>query len=146
MTPQRITRFIARDWSAHSGRDRGVERALEGLAGNALKARRLAFTLREDTLVAICADRGLATELRFQQRELLKTLRAAGFEGIEQMRIRLSRVPRPAEPAARLERREIPEAARQILADTASRIQDPELAGALERLARAARPSPPKPD
>ncbi|WP_018948908.1 DciA family protein [Thioalkalivibrio sp. ALMg11] len=142
MTAQRITRFIARDFAAHSSRDRGVERALEGLVGNALQAGRLAFTLREDTLVAICANRGLATELRFQQRELLKTLRAAGYEGIEQIRIRLTNTPRPPQPTTRLERREIPDAARRILADTASNIQDPGLAGALERLARAARPSP----
>ena len=142
MTPQRITRFIARDWSAHSSRDRGVERALDGLAGTALQAGRLAFTLREDTLVAICADRGLATELRFQQRELLKTLSAAGFEGIEQMRIRLTQTPRPPEPTAQLERREIPDSARRILTDTANRIQDPGLARALERLARAAAESP----
>lgn len=141
MTPQRITRFIARDWSAHSSRDRGVERALEAVVGNALQASRLAFTLREDTLVAICADRGLATELRFQQRELLKTLSAAGFEGIEQMRIRLTNTPRAPEPTAQLERREIPDSARQILAETATSIQDPGLADALERLARAAMPS-----
>ncbi|MFO7954031.1 DciA family protein [Thioalkalivibrio sp.] len=142
MTPQRITRFIARDWSAHSSRDRGVERALEALAGDALQAGRLAFTLRENTLVAICADRGLATELRFQQRELLKTLGAAGFEGVEQMRIRLASTPRAPEPAAQRERREIPDEARRILSDTATSIQDPGLARALERLARAAAPSP----
>lgn len=142
MKPQRISRFIAHDWSAHSSRDQGVERAMEPLVGDALQAGRLAFTVRDDSLVAICADRGLATELRFQQRELLKTLAAAGFAGIEQMRIRLTQTPRAPETALRLEPREIPESARQILADTAAGIQDDGLANALHRLARAAKTPP----
>ncbi|WP_019626871.1 DciA family protein [Thioalkalivibrio sp. ALJT] len=141
MTPQRITRFIAREWSEYSDRDRRVERALEGLTGAALKAGRLALSVRDDTLVAICAERGLATELRFQQRELLKTLAAAGFDGVTQMRIRLSQTPRAPEPVAPLERREIPDTARRILSETAARVTDPTLASALERLARAARHS-----
>lgn len=136
-TPQPVTRFIAREWSVHFSRDREVERALEPVAGNALRAGRLALTLRDDTLIAICGDRGVATELRFQQRDLLKTLDAAGFNGIEQVRVRMASSPRVPAPTAQEAAREIPASARRILADTAAAIDDPGLADALRRLARA---------
>ncbi len=140
MTPARITRFIAADWSARSGTDRELGRALDGLLGPDLRAGRLALTLNGDTLVAICADRGLATELRFQQRELLKTLEAAGYAGISTVRTQLGRTPRPRETPSPATRRAIPDAARELLDQTAASVTDPALAAALARLARAARP------
>ncbi|MGM0552766.1 MAG: DciA family protein [Pseudomonadota bacterium] len=140
MTPARITRFISADWAARSGTDRQLGRALEGLLGPELRTGRVSLTLNGDTLVAICADRGLATELRFQQRELLKTLEAAGYTGVHAVRTQLARTPRPRPIPSPSVRREIPDTARELLDQTAANVADPGLSAALARLARAARP------
>jgi len=136
MIPQRVARFIAAEFSAHSARNRHLERSLDGLVGAHLRNGRLAVTLRDDTLVAVCADRGLATELRFQQRELIKVLRYAGYNDVTQVRIRLASMPRAPEPENPRQAREIPQEARGLLEQAARNIEDPELAEALERLAR----------
>lgn len=136
MIPQRVARFIATEFAAHSARNRHLERSLDGLTGAHLRSGRLAVTLRDDTLVAICADRGLATELRFQQRELVKVLQYAGYTDVTQVRIRLARMPRAPRPENPREPRDIPERARGLLEQAARSIEDPGLAEALERLAR----------
>ena len=136
MIPQRVARFIAAEFSAHSARNRHLERSLDGLVGAHLRSGRLAVTLRDDTLVAICADRGLATELRFQQRELVKVLQYAGYTDVTQVRIRLASMPRAPQPEKPRESREIPERARGLLEQAARSVEDPDLSGALERLAR----------
>ncbi|WP_018868658.1 MULTISPECIES: DciA family protein [unclassified Thioalkalivibrio] len=135
MMPRPANRFVAADLSAHCSRDRELERALAPLVGDELQSGRLALTRQGATLIAVCADRALATEIRFQQRELLKTLAAAGIEAPAEVRIRLDSTPRAPQPEAVAVQREIPESARSLLMQTARSVSDPELAEALKRLA-----------
>ncbi|WP_019023154.1 MULTISPECIES: DciA family protein [unclassified Thioalkalivibrio] len=135
MMPRHANRFVAANLSVHSDRDRELERALAPVVGEELRRGRLALTRQGETLIAVCADRPLATEIRFQQRELLKTLAAAGIDGTTEVRIRLDSTPRAPQPKPVAVQREIPESARSLLMQTARSISDPELAGALERLA-----------
>lgn len=135
MMPRPVNRFVAANLSIHCSRDQELERALAPVVGDELRRGRLALTRQGETLIAVCADRALATEIRFQQRELLKTLAAAGIDGANEVRIRLDSTPRAPQPEPVAVQRKIPDSARSLLRQTASAISDPELAGALERLA-----------
>lgn len=138
MMPRPANRFVAANLSAHCSRDRELERALDPLVGDELRCGRLALTRQGETLVAVCADRALATEIRFQQRELLKALAAAGVGNTTEVRIRLTNTPRAPRPEPVAVHREISDSARTLLRQTARSIRDPELASALERLASLA--------
>ncbi|WP_018864701.1 MULTISPECIES: DciA family protein [Thioalkalivibrio] len=135
MMPRPANRFVAANLSVHCSRDLELERALAPVVGEELRRGRLALTRQGETLIAVCTDRALATEIRFQQRELLKTLAAAGIDGTTEVRIRLDSTPRAPQPEPVAVQREIPEAARSLLRQTARSVSDPALSGALERLA-----------
>ncbi len=118
--------------------DAGIRRALEGPLGPFLEQRRIDLTATGNSLIIACRDRGCATELRFLQREIRKTLNASGYPGIEQVRVVLA-LPGAAWPeaAAPATQRTIPDTARQTLRTAAEGITDQRLADALLRLARA---------
>ncbi len=137
MTPPRIGRYIRAAWQSHVTPDRALERALAGLVGTHVASGRLQLVRHDTTLVAVCRDRALCTEMRFQQREILKTLQAAGYPEVERVRVALGGAARSTEPDPVRSRPPIPDSARQTLEQTAGEVDDPRLAGALRRLARA---------
>jgi len=136
--PRPLAGFIDPAWRMRSRSDAGIRRALEGLLGPFLEQRRIDLTATGNNLVIACRDRGCATELRFLQREIRKTLHASGYPGIEQVRVVLE-LPGAAWPEAvtPATQRTIPDTARQALRTAADGIADQRLADALLRLARA---------
>ncbi len=136
-SPRKLVRYIDPAWQARSRVDQNLQRDLAGVLGPYLATRRVAVTAADDTLIVACMDRSGATELRFQQREILKTLQATGNTGIERVRVLLA-APQARRPVPDLRRvqREIPAAAREALQATARATEDPALAAALQRLAR----------
>ncbi|WP_018935227.1 DciA family protein [Thioalkalivibrio sp. ALJ24] len=136
MTPRRISGFIRGSWQQRAAPDPGLEQALAGLVGPQIASGRLQLVRQEDTLVAVCRDRALCTELRFQQREIIKTVRAGGYPQVERMRVALGGATRASEPVAEPHRRTIPDSARESLEQTAAAMDDTRLASALRRLAR----------
>lgn len=135
--PQPLAGFIDPALRMRSRGDAGIRRVLGGLLGPFLEQRRIDLTATGNTLVIACRDQGCATELRFLQREIRKTLNASGYPGIEQVRVVLS-TPGQATPEApaQVAPRTIPESARQALRAAADGIDDGPLADALLRLAR----------
>jgi len=136
--PRPLAGYIDPAWRMRSRGDDGIRRALEDLLGPFLEQRRIDLTATGNSLIIACRDRGCATELRFLQREIRKTLNASGYPGIEQVRVVLA-LPGAAWPeaVAPATQRAIPETARQILRTAAGGITDQRLANALLRLARA---------
>ncbi len=136
--PSPLARYIDPAWRLLSQGDHGLRRDLGGVLGLYLAQHRIAVTAMGDTLVIACHDRGCATELRFLQRDIRKTLEATGHHGIERVRILLSGSRIDNTPVARsTARKAIPPAARQALRSAAASITDPKLSEALRRLARA---------
>ncbi|TVP83644.1 MAG: DUF721 domain-containing protein [Thioalkalivibrio sp.] len=136
--PRALASYIDPAWRMRSRGDAGIQRALHGLLGPLLEQRRIDVTTDGSTLLIACREPACATELRFLQRDIRKTLKAAGYPSIEQIRVAISApgtaatvsVAPPAE-------RTIPPGARQALRAAASGIADPRLADALRRLAHA---------
>ncbi|AGA34237.1 protein of unknown function DUF721 [Thioalkalivibrio nitratireducens DSM 14787] len=138
--PRPLARYIHPAWSRRSQTDAGLERDLAGLLGAQLSRGLVRVSLNEDTLILACRDRGTATELRFLQRDIRKTLAAAGRPAIGAVRVVFSGTQFQAAAAPRESGsvdRVIPAAARQALQSAAAGIADPRLAEALRRLARA---------
>lgn len=134
--PGLLAGYIDPAWRLRSHGDDGIRRDLGGVLGQYLEQHRIAVTAMGDTLVIACRDRGCATELRFLQRDIRKTLKATGHKDIDRVRILLSghrTDSTAATPSA--PRREIPPAARQALRSAAANISDPQLSEALLRLA-----------
>ncbi|AHF00258.1 DciA family protein [Thioalkalivibrio paradoxus] len=144
--PQPLARYIDSAWRRRSQVDAGLERDLTGLLGAQLSSGLVRVSLHEGTLILACRDRGTATELRFLQRDIRKTLAAAGRPAIGAVRVVFSGAPFQAAAAPRESGtidRAIPAAARQALQSAAAGIADGRLAEALRRLAQAgARTSP----
>jgi len=136
--PRPLAGYIDPAWRMRSRGDAGIRRALEDLLGPFLEQRRIDLTATGNSLIIACRDRGCATELRFLQREIRKTLNASGYPGIEQVRVVLA-LPGAAWPeaVAPATQRTIPDTARQALRTAADGIADQRLANALLRLARA---------
>jgi hypothetical protein len=136
--PRPLAGYIDPAWRLRSRGDAGIRRTLEGLLGPFLEQRRIDVTATGNSLVIACRDRSCATELRFLQREIRKTLNASGYPAIEEVRVVLAApAPPPSEAVVPATRRAIPATARQALENAADRIADQRLAGALLRLARA---------
>lgn len=136
--PRPLKSYIDPTLRMRSRGDAGIRRVLAGLLGPFLEQRRIDLTANGNTLVIACHDAVCATELRFLQREIQKTLNASGYPAIDQVRVLRSmpadELREAATPAAD---REIPAAARQALRAAAEGIDDRQLAEALLRLARA---------
>lgn len=135
--PRPLASYIDPAWRMRSRADAGIRRALEGILGPLLEQRRIDIATDGSTLVIACGEPACATELRFLQRDMRKTLSAAGYQAIEQVRVVIS-APGPATTravAAQTERT-IPSSASRALLAAASGISDRRLADALRRLAR----------
>jgi hypothetical protein len=136
--PRPLAGYIDPTWRLRSRGDAGIRRALEGLLGPLLEQHRIGLTATDNGVVIACHDRSSATELRFLQREIRKTLNASGYPAVEQVRVVLA-APGPAlsEAVAPTRERTIPATARQALESAARGVDDQRLAAALLRLARA---------
>ena len=135
--PRPLASYIDPAWRMRSRGDAGIRRALEGILGPLLEQRRIDVTTDGGTLVIACRDPACATELRFLQRDMRKTLKAAGYPTIEQVRVVISApVPATTRPMALQTERTMPASASQALQAAASGITDRRLADALRRLAR----------
>ncbi|WP_019584230.1 DciA family protein [Thioalkalivibrio sp. ALE16] len=140
--PERINSVLPENLLQHVRRMAGVNEALAALFPRDVESGRLQGAVRDETLVLVCRDRGMATEARFQQREALKAVQAAGWRGLNTVQIRMAKgaAPLDSEAVTRELPREIPEGARTQLETTARTIDDPQLAKALQRLAKAGDP------
>ncbi|MBS0001584.1 MAG: DUF721 domain-containing protein [Thioalkalivibrio sp.] len=134
--PRPLASYIDPAWRMRSRGDAGIRRALEGILGPLLEQRRIDVTTDGGTLVIACRDPACATELRFLQRDMRKTLNAAGYPAIEQVRVVISAPVPAATPMAPQTERTMPSSASQALRAAASGITDRRLADALRRLAR----------
>ncbi len=138
--PRLLARYIDPAWRMRSKGDADVKRDLEGVLGEHLKQGRIDLTTMGDILIVACRDRSSATELRFMQREIVKTLHAIGQTGIQKVRIVLSGArPEAVDRASRTVQRRISAGARRSLEMAAAGIDDARLAQALRRLAKAGR-------
>lgn len=138
--PRPLAGYIDPAWRLRSRGDAGIRRVLGALLGTFLEERRIDLAATGNTLVIACRDQGCATELRFLQREIRKTLSDSGYTAIEQIRVVLSFTDAAAaDPAGTVVPRKIPASARQALHTAAAGIDDRRLADALLRLARAGR-------
>lgn len=136
--PRALASYIDPAWRMRSRGDAGVQRALQGLLGPLLAQRRIDVTTDGSTLVITCREPACATELRFMQRDIRKTLSAAGYPSIERVRVAISAPDTGAGASdAPPAERTIPPAARQALRAAASGIADSRLSEALRRLAQA---------
>jgi len=136
--PRALASYIDPAWRMRSRGDAGVQRALHGLLGPLLEQRRIAVTTDGSTLIITCSEPACATELRFLQRDIRKTLSAAGYPAIERVRVAISAPGTAAEATgAPPAERTIPPAARRALRAAASGIADSRLSDALRRLAHA---------
>lgn len=138
-SPQPLAVYIDPAWRLRSRGDVGIRRNLTGILGPFLEQRRIELAATGDTLMIRCHDSASATEIRFLQREIRKTLHASGYPGFEHIRVVLgaATVDDPMTVAEAPARRLIPAAARHALQTAAAGIRDPGLADALRRLARA---------
>lgn len=137
--PRPLAGYIDPAWRLRSRGDIGIRRNLAGILGPFLEQRRIELAAMGDTLIIRCHDSASATEIRFLQREIRKTLNASGYPGLERIRVVLGA---PAAGAAipvaqATAQRHIPATARQALQTAAADVRDPGLANALRRLARA---------
>lgn len=141
--PRSLASYIDPAWRARSRSDAGIRRALAGLLGAFLEQRRVDLSIAGHTLLVACHDSACATELRFLQRDLQKTLNASGYPAIAQVRVlRAQPMAQPAPPTASLEQRAIPANARHLLKAVAegmdcSDTDERRLVAALLRLADA---------
>jgi len=67
--------------------DAQLMKGMEGVLGPYLESGRVGLTASGNTLVIACQDHSSATDLRFLQREIRKTLMASGNAGITQVRV-----------------------------------------------------------
>jgi hypothetical protein len=117
--------------------DAQLVKGMEGVLGPYLESGRVGLTASGNTLVIACRDHTSATDLRFLQRDIRKTLMASGNTDITQVRVIVA--PPTADPPWTTERgvqRAIPPTARKALYSAAAVIDDSGLANALRRLAR----------
>lgn len=123
-------------WQQRSETDARLRTVLAPLLDAYLETAQVGITGNSNTVTILCQDRGSATEIRFLQREISKTLRAAGETQFTKVKITLVQVEdkRPEEPV--LVRRELSRQTRALLLSTARSINNRRLAGALERLAK----------
>lgn len=150
-----LTRFLALEWTRRARIDHGILQCLQEMLGAHVRAGRLNLCAHQEVLLLACRDPILATELRFQQRELLKVLHAAGHGQIRSVRTFIATAGleiahHPAEvgtgtgggavrgdggrTTVRVER-PLPESARQALLNTAAHLRDPGLQAILRRFA-----------
>ena len=130
-----LAQWIDPSWRSRSSVDRNLAGDLAGILGPYLESERVDLSLAGNTLVIVCGDRAGATEIRFLQREIRKTLRATGHSGIDRVHVLLAhRRDRRSTPADLP--RVLPATAVEALRLAAARVDDPGLADALRRLAR----------
>lgn len=131
-----IRTFLSASVLHRSSEDAGVAAALAGLLQPHLNDFHIRLACAREALIIFCRDRGIATEIRFLQREILKVLSASGYGHLQTVRIRLS--PIPAESAQKTPagiEREMTEQTRRLIRGAASQIGDLRLRQALARLA-----------
>lgn len=116
--------------------DARVAAALGSLLEPYLSDFHIRLACAKDALIVFCKDRGVATEIRFMQREMLKLLLATGYGHLQAVRIRLAATPieRSAEERSEIQR-EMTENTRKLIRSAALRIVDARLRKALNRLA-----------
>ena len=95
---------------------------------------------REQTLILLTDGAVWASQLRYQQQEVLKLLNSEFRLDLRRIRIRIV-APRGLAEAAHPVRR-LPASGARALEAAASATEDPDLRAALQRLARRARPTP----
>jgi hypothetical protein len=130
-----LAQWIDPSWRSRSGADRNLAGDLAGILGPYLASERVQLTLAGNTLVIACRDRAGATEIRFLQREIRKTLHATGHSGVDKVHVLLAHRPDRPSTSAELPR-VLPATAVQALRLAAASVDDPGLADALRRLAR----------
>jgi len=131
-----IRMFLSASVLHRSSEDARAAEALAGLLEPYLKELHIRLACARDALIIFCRDRGIATEIRFLQREILKVLAATGYGHLQVVRIRLAATPAAStmRQPARVER-EMTEETRRLIRSTALQIEDARLRQALTRLA-----------
>lgn len=137
LTPRHLGSIIPEELAGMVDRERGLIDVLRPLFPDGLRTGDLQPSLRGKTLVMVCRTRALATEIRFQAREIRSTAEAAGFP-VDEVLTRLTNQ-RPAvfDSPKEMPKRHIPDTGRERLAEAAETMDDPRLASALHRLANA---------
>ena len=135
--PRQLAQCIDPMLRSRAHLDAQLAKEMEGVLGPYLDSGRVGLAASGNTLVIACRDHTSATDLRFLQRDIRKTLMASGNADITQVRVIVAAP--AADPAWTRERgvqRAIPSTARQALYSAAAVIDDFGLANALRRLAR----------
>ncbi|NIP17757.1 MAG: DUF721 domain-containing protein [Xanthomonadales bacterium] len=108
-----------------------LDRSLAGLLEPEMAAMVHVANLRDDCLVLVTPSAALATRLRMDAAQLVRSLHAAGIRGIRDIAVRVA--PFESAPASQPRKRRLPDAARNALERFAADSGDEEIRAIVER-------------